>query len=60
MSRLLVLLPTVLWFLWADVAGQRDRGATAVEPERIALFFGGILFVIATAAFAALHSARRQ
>lgn len=61
MSRLLVLLPTVLWFLWADVAGaDPPGGAGTVESERIALFLGGIVLLIAIASFAVFRSARRR
>ncbi len=61
MSRILVLFPTLLWLLWADVAGpEQDPRSPAVTPERITFFFGGMLLLVSTAALAALRSGRRR
>lgn len=53
MSRLLVLVPTVLWFLWLDVAEPAHA-----QPMGLALFLAGLLVTVLTAAYAAVRSAR--
>jgi STE24 endopeptidase len=58
MSRILVLLPTVLWLLWADVAHARQPAEPS--PARVALFLGVLLLLVTIAAWAALVSARRR
>ncbi len=61
MSRLLVLVPTILWFLWLDMAEPaRENARSAVEPERLLLFLGGMLLAVVVAAYAAFRSARRD
>ena len=53
MSRLVVLVPAILWFLWLDTA--KPAGA---EPLGPALFLGGLLLALLTAAYAAVRGGR--
>lgn len=53
MSRLVVLVPAILWFLWLDTA--EPAGA---EPLGSALFLGGLALALLTAAYAAVRGSR--
>lgn len=53
MSRLLVLVPAVLWFLWLDTAQPGSA-----QPLGLALFLGGLFVTVLSAAYAALRGAR--
>ena len=53
MTRLVVLVPAVLWFLWLDTA--EPAGA---QPLGTALFLAGLLLTVLSAAYAAVRGAR--
>ena len=64
MSRILVLLPVALWFLWADAhvgdPSPVSAGRRWADPTALALFVGGLALAVAFLAYAAVRAARRE
>ena len=56
MSRILVLLPVALWFVWVDARAGDGR----VEPLGVVLFLGGLALAVLVLAYAAGRAARRE